>query len=649
MVLSFIHVVLAALGLGLLIFIHELGHYWMARKQGMTVEVFSIGFGKPLYTWMCQGVKWQFCWLPFGGYVRIAGMEKRGALEPHQIPDGFFGKKPLARIKVAIMGPLVNLVFAFLLFSVLWFSGGRAKSFSQYTHLIGWVDTCSDLYEDKVRAGDEITRLNGKPFNQFQDLVYAAMLDDAAPVIDGEQIDYLEGGQAPFHYAFSDVQSLKGIERVKGISAILAPAEFLVYAPIKGKRENPLATGSPMQESGIAYGDRIIWVDGNLIFSLKQLISTINEPATLLTVKRGTETLLARIPRLKVGDLRLSMLDRAELDDWQNDAKLSGKLQDLYFIPYSLNGRAVVQGTMTYFSSDTRETRPCAIFRTSFDTPLLPGDQITAVDGKPIGSALEFFQQVQTHQVHIIVKSGESVAPIAWKSADAVYRQDIDWQALEQMIQSVGSSAPLAQSGNLRLLQPVTPRPLLDLPLSQEIRAQIAHSIEEQKRAIEALENPQERAEALRVLEEGQKQLKLGIQLQDRDVTYNPSPFALFYSVFQETWRTLVALFTGYLSPKWLAGPVGMVQVMQSSWAVGVKEAIFWLAVISLNLGLLNLLPIPVLDGGHICFSIWEGITGKPIKARTMERLILPFILLLVALFVYLTYHDLMRLITRFW
>jgi regulator of sigma E protease len=66
--------------------------------------------------------------------------------------------------------------------------------------------------------------------------------------------------------------------------------------------------------------------------------------------------------------------------------------------------------------------------------------------------------------------------------------------------------------------------------------------------------------------------------------------------------------------------------------------------MISLNLGMLNLLPIPILDGGHICFSLWEAVTKRPIKAKTMERLVIPFIVLLVALFIYMTYHDLVRL-----
>ena len=73
--MTIIYFILAALALGVLVFIHELGHYFIAKKTGMTVEVFSIGFGKPFLKWRWHNVDWQLCWLPFGGYVKIAGME----------------------------------------------------------------------------------------------------------------------------------------------------------------------------------------------------------------------------------------------------------------------------------------------------------------------------------------------------------------------------------------------------------------------------------------------------------------------------------------------------------------------------------------------------------------------------------------------
>src|ERR1700733_8195428 len=97
MIVSLFCVILAVLGLSFLIFIHELGHYWMARRVGMRVETFSIGFGRPVVSWMWDGVKWQIGWLLFGGYVKIAGQELDKNTDPYSIADGFFGKSPLDR------------------------------------------------------------------------------------------------------------------------------------------------------------------------------------------------------------------------------------------------------------------------------------------------------------------------------------------------------------------------------------------------------------------------------------------------------------------------------------------------------------------------------------------------------------------------
>jgi regulator of sigma E protease len=90
------------------------------------------------------------------------------------------------------------------------------------------------------------------------------------------------------------------------------------------------------------------------------------------------------------------------------------------------------------------------------------------------------------------------------------------------------------------------------------------------------------------------------------------------------------------------------VQVVQRNWTLGVKEALFWLGAISLNLGILNLLPIPVLDGGAIVISLFEIITRKKIHPKTLEKIILPFALLLIIFFVYLTFQDISRIFGGF-
>lgn len=643
MFFNLLYIVLAAFGLGLLIFIHEYGHYWMARREGMTVEAFSIGFGKPFYSWEKDGVKWQLCWLPFGGFVRIAGMEKKGNLEPSQIPDGFFGKKPSSRIKVALMGPIVNIAFALFAFCVLWMLGGRSQPFSKYTHIIGAVDTSAPIYATGVRPGDVIDQINHKPFRSFQDFLYAAILEDGPPQISGREVDYLAQTSSPFQYQFKFAKGEPIAERIQSLVFPMRPATYLIYDEKKSLAHD---SNSPMLESGIENGDRILWADGELMFSKDQLVSTINQPKALLTVQREGNVFLCRVPRLKMSDLRLDSSQKAEIEDWQHEAKLQGKFADLFFVPYNLTNNCQVESPLFYLNEEMLEQQPSGSTRSPMGIPLMPGDRIIAVDGSTVHSTYEIMSLLQNRQIQIIVKKEGPLAPVSWKNADKAFVADIRWDDLNKMIQSIGTQNPLKELGNLKLLSPVTPKPLNQLSISDKKRAEIEAHTKAQLKAIGEIKDAGQRAQAMQQLEQEQNKVKLGIAMYDRTVNYNPSPFVLFGDVVNETWKTIVALFTGVVSPKYMSGPVGIVQVMQQSWGSGFKEALFWLGMISMNLGILNLMPIPVLDGGHICFSLWESVTGKPIKSKTMERMIIPFVILLIALFVYLTYNDLMRLFT---
>ena len=645
MILSLLYVILAAFGLGLLIFIHELGHYWMARREGMTVEAFSIGFGKPIHTWERKGVKWQICILPFGGYVRIAGMEKKGTLEPYQIPDGFFGKKPWSRIKVALMGPIVNIAFAFFVFSLLWILGGRQKPFSEYTHLIGSIDPSSSIFNAGVRPGDQITEINHKPFHNFQDFLYVAIFNDSPPQIAGVEIDYLKGVKIPFQYQFDFSKGTQISDRVRTVLGVIQPASYLIY---NQKASLAVDQNSPVKESGIEDGDRILWVDGELMFSRSQVAETINQPKALMTIQRGGQTFLARVPRLKFSDLRMSSQQRAEFEDWQHEANIKGKLLDLFFIPYNLTPNCQIEAAFAYLNEQSTEQQPIEMARSALEILLLPGDRIIAVDGMPVQSTYEMLKLLQERHIQIVVKKKVDAVPVSWKEADQAFVAGIEWGDLNKIIQLIGTGAPLKEAGNLKLLNPVIPKPLNQLSISEEKREQMATEAAAQLKMIDEINDPKQRDLAMQEFHIQQNQVKLGIVMSDRAVNYNPSPVVLFNNVLQETWKTIIALFTGTVSPKYMTGPVGIVQVMHQSWGYGFKEALFWLGMISMNLGILNLLPIPVLDGGHVCFSLWEWITKKPIKAKTMERLIIPFIVLLIALFVYLTYNDLMRLFSGF-
>ncbi len=636
--ISILYFVLAGLGLGFLVFIHELGHYVVARREKMKIEVFSIGFGKPFISWQKEGVKWQVCWIPFGGYVRIAGMEKKGSLEPHEIEEGFYGKKPLARIKVALAGPIVNIIFAFLLFSIIWLVGGREKPFSNYTHLIGWVDPSSDLYKMGVRPGAEITEYNGKPFHEFTQLLYGTLLEKGEQKITGYQIDYVNRNKTPFTYSMDDIENHKGQERTVSLLSIINPASYLIYEELSNQD-----TSSSMRESGIQPGDRVLWVDGEVVFSKRQLVSLVNRARSLLTVQRGDSVFLTQIPRLKIGDLRINSLEKAELQDWAYASNLQEEVSQLFFIPYKISPKGEVESVTAYVDENAFEQKEFQPRLSAVEIPLLPGDRILAVDGKDVSGGQEFFNAVQVRHIQVIVQRGIAYPPIPFEKADEDFMKGVSFADLNALVDGVGVKKALNNKGNLYLLKPIVPKPMSDFLVSDSIKEKRMTMEAEQKKQIEAIKNPKEKERALIALEKEKRRLLLGGLLEDRVVDYNPSPVVLFGNVLSDMWKTLSALFTGYLSPKYLAGPVGIVQTMKNGLGLGIPEALYWLGLISVNLGVINLLPIPVLDGGHICFSLYEAITRKRIKAKVMERLIIPFAVLLIALFMYTTYHDILR------
>jgi regulator of sigma E protease len=631
MALTFLYAILAIFGLGLLVFIHEWGHFWAARRQKMKVEVFSIGFGKPLYSWMREGVRWQIGWLPFGGYVKIAGMQREGSLEPSEIEGGFYSKRPWQRIQVALAGPLVNIAFAFAAFFFLWCLGGKEVSFLELTHRIGWVDPQSVLYQKGVRPGDIIDTYNGHPYHGVRDLQIASLMKGKETEISGEKIDYLDGKRSSFSYELPTYQDTRDTQHKRSTVGVVVPATYLFYSG----RQLP---GSPMEESGIEPGDRLLWADGELLFSPAQLSALINESNVFLTVQRGDAVFQTKVPRVPLSDLEMTRSEKGEVDDWQHEAGIRGRLQDLAYIPYTLSPDCKVESRLAFIDETDQLRAFGKCQRCSYFSPLQEGDTILAIDGALVKTPYQLLTELQTRHVLLIVQRDPALLKaVKFKEAEAQFEK-FDPSSLEAIVSSIGTDAPIEAVGSLRVLRPVTPKAHVDLA-TQEWEAA--------KKQVEGIQDSQLKSMALKELETKQRLAVLGISLKDRQVVDNLNPLAQFLQAFQDTWKTLSALVTGTLSPKFVSGPVGIIQVVQHSWTLGAKSALYWMGVISLNLGFMNLLPIPVLDGGHIVFSLWEWVTKKAIKAKTMERMLIPFVGLLIAFFIFVTYQDIARLLSK--
>ena len=257
------------------------------------------------------------------------------------------------------------------------------------------------------------------------------------------------------------------------------------------------------------------------------------------------------------------------------------------------------------------------------------GDRIIAVSGESVTNGMQIFHKLMQKQLLLIVQKGDQAPQLTWKNQDKYFLQDTNWNGLVDIVSTIGTAYQINEKNGVQVLKPITPMTVQEFQgLEKTGRSKLS-----QMMTIPS--------------ESSTEYIFLGTALRDQAVQYNPTPMKAFRDVVYETWYTLSSLVKGSLSPKWLSGPVGIVKVIHDSWTLGFKEALYWMALISLNLGMINLFPIPALDGGHICFSIWEWITKRRISAKMMERLILPFVVLLIMFFVYITYQDITRIFFR--
>ena len=631
---------LAFLGLGLLVLVHEIGHYIAARRVGMRVEVFSIGFGKPLFSFWRNGVRFNFCWIPFGGYVKIAGMEK-GELDAGT--EGFFAKHPLSRMIVAVSGPLFNIIFAVVAFLLIWASGGREKPFGDVSSRVGWVDPQSQLYARGVRPGDRIISYNGKGVQSSKDHLYAAMTGGPSLKIEVEKLGLAAQPGKVSTFEVPPYQHPLALEKGILTTGILTGASYLVWEP-QGSTLPPEARKMLPAGTDILPGDRILWVDGEPVFSHMQLSSIINTNLQFITVLRKDSYVHLKVPRYLVGEMKITPEMRGELSDWQYEGDVDPlKLNDLWFIPYNLTSDCVVENAIPLLDSEKkiREELPS-------DT-LVPGDRIVSVGSQTVSSSAQILRALQHKSTLLVVeRRGTLNKTLSLSKADAEYISPYYSQDFTSLVDSIGTDHEQKVHGSFVLLNPITPRTRLQLLEDSGRKEEVATVKEEELKALQAIEDPQMRSKAEENFISRDKQLFLGLfGVHDISVLFNPNPLEICSQVFAEIYQTVSALFGGYLSPRWMSGPVGILHVIQQQWTIGYKEVLFWLGTISLNLAILNLLPLPVLDGGYILFSLFEMLTGVKLKIETVEKIVLPFALLLIALLLYLTYNDIVRIFSH--
>ena len=148
-------------GLAALIFVHELGHFLVARKVGVVVEKFSLGFGPKIFGVTSGGTEYLISAIPLGGYVKMKG-EDPGETLPDQ--EGSFSTAPVQhRLAIAFAGPLFNILFAIFIYTIVYFNGVQVMG-----TLVGTVRDNSPAQISGIKTGDRIVEIDGKKI-QFWD------------------------------------------------------------------------------------------------------------------------------------------------------------------------------------------------------------------------------------------------------------------------------------------------------------------------------------------------------------------------------------------------------------------------------------------------------------------------------------------------
>jgi regulator of sigma E protease len=255
---------------GLLVTVHEFGHFWVARRLGFKVLRFSIGFGRPLLTRVAGAdrVEYVVAAVPLGGYVKLLD-EREGPVEPRDLPRSFTHRPPWQRILVLLAGPVFNILFAVLvLWAMLWVNGVtevRAK--------VGDVTTGSIAARAGLRSGDEIRAINGAPVTGQRDVVFD-LLDAMSGR--GQALLSVLGAAGETRQANLSVEDPTERRRLTEPAELFRGLGFQFWTPPVPPVLGPVTPDGPAARAGLAAGDRIVAIDSVAVSDFRQIVDYIS-------------------------------------------------------------------------------------------------------------------------------------------------------------------------------------------------------------------------------------------------------------------------------------------------------------------------------------------------------------------------------------
>lgn len=529
--------------LGVLIFIHEWGHFIVARICGVKVETFSIGFGPKIFKKKWGDTTYALSIIPLGGYVKMYGDSTEEEIPENEKAQAFNHQSVWEKIAIVSAGPLMNLIFAFFLFMSIGLIG-----IPKNKTILGDITPDSAAYNSGLRYGAEILSVNGETVNdaeEFQKALSKVQSDEV------ELVTELNSKKTTHTVPLSKEENLNPLLPFDKINSIQG-LELMRVSNLVGIKYE-----SPFIEKGASTLERITSVNGQKVKDLHEIKNNLEKTSS-------SKDLVVTFENNKT-PYTIPHPNSSKEDYW------------------SLSSVGIIHPGVVI--GNVRGGSPAD------DAGMKRGDYIISINDEPI-------------------KNWERLLKLISETAkDKVVKFEVGTSKGPKILEIV----PL-QTEILKPNGKVEYRPTVGI-LS----------------ALEYLPPPSFHKKITGV----GNLASYGVEQSGRWISLTLTGFK--------------KLFTGEVSHKTLSGVISIGKVAKDSLDIGWSYFIQIMAIISINLFLLNLLPVPVLDGGHLLFYFIEVLKGSPVSLGTRlvgQQLGLVVILSLVA---YTIFNDLSRLVFSGW
>lgn len=660
------------LGLGMVIFFHELGHFAVAKWCDVHVERFSIGIGPIIWSRQKGETEYALSALPFGGYVKMLGQDD---MDPNQMtsdeiaenPRSYSAKKVWQRMAIISAGVIMNVITGFMFFAIAYRWG-----VVEHVPMIGHVHPGLPAWTAGLRAGDTITRLDGWDIHNFTDINQAVVLSSGTIPVEGTHAD----GSS---FSVTVDPRLGKTVRIIGVG----PTSSSTLSTMIPETESITVPGMPAEHASQPFlpGDKVTQVNGIPVRYLHELswhTARLASEEIAYTVERPPrkdgvidsegvrETLTITVPpgKMKAVGLWMSPGPVTAIIHGSIAEKAGLMIGDqIRMVDELVVGRDIDPMRLpNYFAEKAGQTVEITVARqtenkgdvetkitvTPDDTPAWAERPLSITAPLPI-SSIGAGIHVLPRIAHIVPDS-EASRNEQLKEQQKITKVELSHPDLKNITKdAMGDSATPEIIDLMELAgDEETPGEVnwafvfeqIQAVPGRDIRLHIASSDGGEDFAIVLKDKTSEddwfvpmrgiagweRETMIRRAESWGEAVSLGVR-HTRSSAIN-------------IYMTLRSLVQRNLSVRALSGPLGIVSIGYMVADDGVPKLLMFLGFLSINLAVLNFLPIPVLDGGHMVFLIWEAVARRKPSPRVINFAHGIGLIFIISLFVFVLYLD---------